>query len=570
MASIYNVIYNVETKTKTDGGLDKIIQLIEKMGGQIEAINTKKIKPSGDTTGIDNVSKKLQEQDGIFKSLVKTAGVYLGFSVLKEGLTSIVQTGAAYEGMQLRLNNLMGSAEAGKAVFAQLQEDAVKSPFDLDLLVNANSGLISAGVSAKDARKDIEGLANAVAFAGKGNAEFDRMAQNLQQIKNVGKASAMDIKQFAQAGISIYPALAKSMGVPVEKLKDMEIGYEDLTKALNLASQEGGLFAGGIASLLGSTGVKISNTMDSLKNTMFVIFEAIKPGINFLLDKFQDLMAFITKTVKFLQQNETIAMVLATTFGILATAIAAFSLQSKLASIWSGITTTALIVQNLATGNLTVAMTLAGLAGTGMWIAVTGGLILAVAGFVVLYKNIDKVKLILRGLGSAFGKVWSNLKEGFMGIGNYFKKIFNPIFEAIDNFKKGKYKEAGKNILELGVNLSPGKIAFDVTKKLAQGTTEAYNKGSKDLLKYRVKEKIEDKVAPKTPSSATKIAGEMKGSLSSSAQGATSSVKNVTINLEALQKIHEQHINNKSDSKKILKDMNSGLIEILNNTNQVK
>lgn len=38
------------------------------------------------------------------------------------------------------------------------------------------------------------------------------MAQNLQQIKNAGKATAADIKQFAYAGIDVYGILADYTG----------------------------------------------------------------------------------------------------------------------------------------------------------------------------------------------------------------------------------------------------------------------------------------------------------------------------------------------------------------------
>lgn len=47
---------------------------------------------------------------------------------------------------------------------------------------------------------------------GGGSDELGRMAQNLQQIKNAGKATAADIKQFAYAGIDVYGILADYTG----------------------------------------------------------------------------------------------------------------------------------------------------------------------------------------------------------------------------------------------------------------------------------------------------------------------------------------------------------------------
>ena len=52
---------------------------------------------------------------------------------------------------------------------------------------------------------------------GGGNDELTRMASNLQQIKNAGKATAMDIRQFAYAGIDVYGILADYLGKTTEE-----------------------------------------------------------------------------------------------------------------------------------------------------------------------------------------------------------------------------------------------------------------------------------------------------------------------------------------------------------------
>ena len=58
------------------------------------------------------------------------------------------------------------------------------------------------------------------------------MAANMQQIKTVGKATAMDIRQFGIAGINIYEMLHRSTGKSIEQVKEMDVSYEDLSKAM--------------------------------------------------------------------------------------------------------------------------------------------------------------------------------------------------------------------------------------------------------------------------------------------------------------------------------------------------
>ena len=121
------------------------------------------------------------------------------------GLGTIgVSYNAQMEQYRTMFTTLTGSAEEADRVIQQLQADAQKSPFDSASLIQANQYLISAGVSADEARTMINSLGDAVSATGGGSAELERMAQNLQQIKNVGKASSQDIKQFANASINIY------------------------------------------------------------------------------------------------------------------------------------------------------------------------------------------------------------------------------------------------------------------------------------------------------------------------------------------------------------------------------
>ena len=67
---------------------------------------------------------------------------------------------------------------------------------------------------------------------------LQRMAVNMQQIKNVGKASALDIKQFAYAGIDIYGLLADSMGITREEAAQLDVTYDMLSTALQKASNK--------------------------------------------------------------------------------------------------------------------------------------------------------------------------------------------------------------------------------------------------------------------------------------------------------------------------------------------
>lgn len=167
-----------------------------------------------------------------------------------KGVEQIARAGiefnAKIEQYETAFKTLLGTEEEAARVMAQIREDAARTPFDVDSLTSANQMLISAGISADTARKDILNLANAIAATGGGSAELSRMAANLQQIQNTGKATAMDIRQFANAGINIYGLLADAMGVTTEQAAEMDVTYEQLTAALANAAEEGGKYAGAL------------------------------------------------------------------------------------------------------------------------------------------------------------------------------------------------------------------------------------------------------------------------------------------------------------------------------------
>lgn len=185
-----------------------------------------------------------------------------------QGIEQIVQAGVEFnakmEKYQTGLTTLLGSAEEAAAVMEQIRKDAASTPFDVDSLTQANQMLISTGMSAADARKDVLNLANAVSATGGGSAELSRMAANMQQIKNVGKATAMDIRQFAMAGINIYGLLADATGKTTEEVKDMEVSYELLSAALEKAAADGGKYAGAMEAQSQTFNGRISTLKDNV------------------------------------------------------------------------------------------------------------------------------------------------------------------------------------------------------------------------------------------------------------------------------------------------------------------
>lgn len=197
---------------------------------------------------------------------------------------------------QNELKTARAAKQAGE-VIEKVKADAAKTPFSVSGLAEAQMLLISAGVSADGARDTIMALGDAVAATGGGSDVLSRMGANLQQIKNVGKATSMDIRQFAMAGIDIYGMLADYTGKSTKEVQKMDVSYDTLTKALEAAAKEGGRYYGGMAMQAQTYNGKISTLKDNFSQFAGKATESLSKMIaseGGMLDKATDILQKLT------------------------------------------------------------------------------------------------------------------------------------------------------------------------------------------------------------------------------------------------------------------------------------
>ena len=240
MAEDGKIVYRVVIDDS--GAIESVEQIGRRSGGALEEVMTGAARRIGEA----------------FVNMAAQAGQAL-IDVAKAG----VEFNSKMEKYQTAFTTLLGNGEEAARVMAQIREDAARTPFDVDSLTQANQMLIAAGISADQARGDVLNLANAIAATGGGSAELSRMASNLQQIQNTGKASAMDIRQFANAGINIYGLLADSMGVTAAEAAEMDVTYEQLAAALAHAAEAGGKYEGALEAQSQTFAGRISTLKDN-------------------------------------------------------------------------------------------------------------------------------------------------------------------------------------------------------------------------------------------------------------------------------------------------------------------
>ena len=248
--------------------------------------------------GMDSFGKSASDTgNGLTAALTKSQLLASAISTLSNaaltGAKQFVSMGIEYnaqiESYRVGLTNMLGDAEAANAAMQAIQEDAARTPFSVDSLTQANQLLISAGENAEYSRKVINALGDAVSATGGGNAELSRMAANLQQIANVGKASAIDIKQFAYAGINVYQVLADYTGKTVQEVQNMTISYDLLSEALIAASEEGGRYYNAMDTQSQTMNGRVSTLKDNVSQLAGLMTGDLTSGIGVVISRLNDL-----------------------------------------------------------------------------------------------------------------------------------------------------------------------------------------------------------------------------------------------------------------------------------------
>lgn len=336
---------------------------------------------------------------------------------VKDLAVGFVQTGMQYnaqiETYRTALTNMLGDAEKANAMLTSIKRDAARTPFSTDALVAANQYLLSAGENAEYSQKTILALGDAIKATGGGDDELNRMAQNLQQVANVGKASAVDIKQFAFAGINIYQVLADYTGKSVQEVQSMTVTYDVLTKALQAAAQEGGRYYNSMATQSQTLEGRTTTLTDNVKQLAGELTTGLSSAYGSIVEKANSWVSSILESDEKLSQLETTVTVAASAVAGLTAAFVAYKAAMAIANIITAV--------QKATEGLTAAQVALNIAMDSNPI----GIVAAALG--VLVGAIGAAYAANEQFREAWNSAWNSIKNGFSVAADFILDKLNRI-----------------------------------------------------------------------------------------------------------------------------------------------
>jgi tape measure domain-containing protein len=156
--------------------------------------------------------------------------------LLKDGAQAWLEYSARIEQAHIGFTTLLGSSQAATAHIKELQQFAVKSPFQFEDVAQASRRMQTMGVEMEKIMPLLKSIGNAASAAG-GDFEhaFQRAAYAFGEVYAKGKLTGEEVRQLANNGIPVVTALATQLGKSkrevIELVKDGRIGAELFTEA---------------------------------------------------------------------------------------------------------------------------------------------------------------------------------------------------------------------------------------------------------------------------------------------------------------------------------------------------
>ena len=173
----------------------------------------------------------------VSSSLTKLVGSFLDFR------DATLEAYGSIEKIKTQMSVVFGGQVQSSSQFNNIAEYATKSPFGIEGIAEYATLLKQSGIYSSELLDTLKMIGDT---AGGDADRMKRIANNYAQIVAVGKASMLDMRQFAYAGIPIYKEVADYLRVSQAELRKMisdgKVDAETIEAVFKRMTEKGGVF----------------------------------------------------------------------------------------------------------------------------------------------------------------------------------------------------------------------------------------------------------------------------------------------------------------------------------------
>lgn len=553
------------------GSMNERISALRAQREWIPASNREAIRATNHE--IQRLEREIQKLESLDGGLMKK-----WFNDIKAGIPALVNPlSAAMVGLgksislgmeeQLQRQNittLMGGDTAGAdALFNKIAEYGKNTVYDKAGLIEAQKTMMSFGLEGEQAFGMLKRIGD-VAMGDK--QKMQSLALAFSQATSAGKLQGQDLMQMINAGFNPLNEISKHTGKSMAQLKDEmakgKITADDLAKAFQWATEEGGLFYNGAEKAGQTFAGKLGQMKDALAELGVKVFNTLEPvlswAVNFAagcINVLGNVAGWLVRGFKtvvgWADRFRIVSIPLGAALLALVAVLKASAVAAKLKAMWDGICAGATALWT----KIQVGFNLALLACPITWIVV--GIVALIAAIYVCCTKIT-------GWGSLWKGIVGFMKNSFIGFVDsvklYFTTLVNGIMIGLDNIKLGWYKfkeaaglgDSSENqaaIAKINKDIDDRKKAIaDGAKKVQQDLSAAKDSLGGIEMGWKKSDKASDKVKSGGVGEqlmAMAGGGGTGGGVTSGSTGATdastksvatggSRSTNITINLKSL------------------------------------
>lgn len=212
---------------------------------------------------------------------------------------------ASVEDLTIQLGVLTGSTAIAKKMIAEFKAEEIKSSLNLSDYADAAKLLLGFGA----AQETVLPLLQKIGDVSLGNSErFGRLALAFGQMQSKGKLAGQELNQLAESGFNPLEIMVKATGKSYNELFEMmekrTITVAHVSKALELATSEGGRFYKAIEKGSVGTTAKIAQTQAAVTSLQVAFGTGFNVGLKNALDATNTFLPQLTE--KFAQSGEFI------------------------------------------------------------------------------------------------------------------------------------------------------------------------------------------------------------------------------------------------------------------------
>lgn len=525
-------------------------------------------------------SEALNSLPGLATNPLILAGAGIGMSIRK-GMEADLQ--------QANITTLLrGDVEKAKALYAQLSDYGVKTPYDKAGLIEAQKTMMSFGLSSEFAFGKLKNIGD---IAMGDVQKMQSLSLAFAQATSAGKLQGQDLMQMINAGFNPLQVISERTGESMAQLKERMskggISAQELAQAFEWATDKQGLFYQGAEKAGQTLSGKFNKMMDSITELALKVYEAISPVLSPLVDLAAVIFSSIGQGIGWLiqkfQEGNPIIWGIAGAIGIFTTALILHNTYTAIATAWQNRLTWAVIKTNLAFLANPITLIIAGIIAL---IAIIAYCIVGVSGWGKAWEyTVQGMKYSWEAFVENFQLLWTVAKNTFMA--------------GIDACKLAWYKF--KEAVGLGDSTENqamiNKIQNDLQER-AKSVTEGYKKANEagekakeafgkawDSLEFKsfkeVKDGLMGKLGMKTESSPAPGVSPIMGETTATTGEGTKTKDNIVSGGTRQTHINIQIGNVGTDTKVYVSSVREGvenfgemvkeeLLRVVNSINQIQ